>query len=293
LFTPKSITTRREKMNATKESPFGTIRKTATGEGGLFAPKSITTRGDKKVNTTKVSPRGTSRTTARIVGVLFIIGTGAGVPTLFFGGRFLNAPDLLNMVAANASQVGLQALLVLVMGVALALVPAMVFPILKRQNEALAVGYVIFRGALESLTYIATAMCWLLLVVVARQSADSMAAVASQFSSLGILLLKARDPILAVQDIVFSLGALMFYYLLYQARLIPRWLSGWGLIGAILYGAVGLIYVFTGTTLVIVLMPLALQEMVMAIWLIVKGFNPSAIASLSAKTATNELLSAS
>ena len=51
----------------------------------------------------------------------------------------------------------------LVMGVALAMVPAMMFPILKRQNEALAIGYVIFRGALESLTYIALAMCWLLL----------------------------------------------------------------------------------------------------------------------------------
>jgi hypothetical protein len=235
------------------------------------------------MNTTKASPHGTNRKTAAIVGVLYIIGTVAGVLSMVVGGRFLNAPDLLKMVAANASQVGLVALLVLVMGLPLAMVPAMMFPILKRQNEALAIGYVIFRGALETFTYIATALCWLLLVVVARQYADSGAAVASQFSSLGILLIKARDPIIAVQDIVFSLGALMFYYLLYQTRLIPRWLSGWGLIGAILYAAVGLIYVFTGTTLVIVLMPLALQEMVMAIWLIVKGFNPSAVASLSAK----------
>jgi Domain of unknown function (DUF4386) len=236
------------------------------------------------MNTTKESPHGTNRKTATIVGVLFIIGTGAGVPSMVLGARFLNAPDLLNMVAANASQVALIGFLVLLMGVALAMVPAMMFPIFKRQNEALAVGYVIFRGALETFTYMAVAMCWLLLPVVARLSADSGAAVASQFSSPGNLLVEARYPITWVQDIVFGLGALMFYYLLYQARLIPRWLSGWGLIGAILYGAVGLIYVFTSTTLVIVLMPLALQEMVMAIWLIVKGFNPSAIASLSAKT---------
>jgi Domain of unknown function (DUF4386) len=72
------------------------------------------------------------------------------------------------------------------------------------------------------------ALCWLLLPVVAQQSADSGAAVASQFSNLGILLVKARDPITAIQDIVFPIGALMFYYLLYQARLIPRWISGWG-----------------------------------------------------------------
>ena len=236
------------------------------------------------MNTTKESPHGTNRKTATIVGVLFIIGTGAGVPSMVLGARFLNAPGLLNMVAANASQVALIGFLVLLMGVALAMVPAMMFPIFKRQNEALAVGYVIFRGALETFTYMAVAMCWLLLPVVARLSADSGAAVASQFSSPGNLLVEARYPITWVQDIVFGLGALMFYYLLYQARLIPRWLSGWGFVGAISYLATGLIAVFTGTHLVPLLLPLGLQEMVMAIWLIVKGFNPSAIASLSAKT---------
>jgi hypothetical protein len=221
----------------------------------------------------------TNRTTGRIVGVLFIIGTGAGVLSMVLGARFLNAPDLLKSVAANAGQAGSVALLVLVMGVALVMVPAITFPILKRQNEALAMGYVVFRGVLEGLTYVAAAMCWLLLVVVARQSVDSGAAVASQLSGLGTLLLNARDPILAVQDIVFSIGALMFYYLLYQARLIPRWLSGWGFVGAIPFLAVGLIYVFTGTTLVPLLLPLALQEMVMAVWLIAKGFGPGTIAS--------------
>ena len=150
------------------------------------------------MNTTKASPQGTNRKTATIVGVLFIIGTVAGVLSVVVMGGILGAPDYLNMVASNASQVALGALLMLVMGLALAMVPAMMFPILKRQNEALAIGYVIFRGALETFTYIALAMCWLLLVVVARQYADSGAAVASQFSSLGILLVKAPDPIMAI-----------------------------------------------------------------------------------------------
>lgn len=122
-------------------------------------------------------------------------------------GGLLDAPDNLNMVASNASQVMLGALFVLVMGLALAMVPVMMFPILKRQNEALAVGYVVFRGALETTGYVAGAICWLLLVVVARQYADSGAAAAAQLSSLGILLVKAGDPIIAVRDIVFSLGA--------------------------------------------------------------------------------------
>jgi hypothetical protein len=236
------------------------------------------------MNTIKENPHGTNSKTAIIVGVLYIIGTVAGVLSRIVTWGVLDAPDYLSIVASNASQAKLTALLVLVMGLSLAMVPAMMFPILKRQNEALAVGYVIFRGALETFTYIASAICWLLLVVVARQYVDSGAVVTSQLGSLGILLVKAIDPtISAILSIVFSLGALMFYYLLYQTRLIPRWISGWGIIAGVLYLAAGLIAVF-GANLEILTMPMFLQEMVMAVWLIVKGFNPSPIASESAKT---------
>ena len=78
--------------------------------------------------------------------------------------------------------------------------------------------------------------------------------------------------------ILFSLGALMFYYLLYQSRLIPKWLSGWGLVAASIYLAAGVSALF-GAQLAIALLPLALQEMVMGVWLIVKGFNLPAITS--------------
>ena len=60
------------------------------------------------MNTTKASPQGTNRKTAAVVGVLFIIGTVAGVLSCLFMRGLLDAPDLLNMVAANASQVGLE-----------------------------------------------------------------------------------------------------------------------------------------------------------------------------------------
>jgi hypothetical protein len=221
------------------------------------------------------------RKSGRIVGVLFIIGTVAGVLSVVVTGGLVDGPDYLNRVAANAGQALLGALLVLVMGISLAMVPAVAFPVLKRQNEALAVGYVIFRGALETLISIAVALSWLLLVVVARQSADSGAGVAAQYSSLGTLLAKAPEPIMAIGAIVFSLGALMFYYLLFRASLIPRWISVWGLLGAVPYLAAGLT-AFFGTQLETLFMPLALQEMVMAVWLVVKGFSSAVVASRSA-----------
>ena len=81
--------------------------------------------------------------------------------------------------------------------------------------------------------------------------------------------------------IVFCLGALMIYYLFFRTRLIPRWLSGWGFVGAILYLAAPLWIMFDpnhpplslDSGVGILMAPLALQEMVLAVWLIVKGFN--------------------
>jgi Gpi18-like mannosyltransferase len=215
------------------------------------------------------------RRTATIVGLLYIIGTVAGVLSKIVTAGLLDGPDYLGALATHASRAQWGALLTLVMGVALAMVPALMFPIMRRQNEVLAVGYVIFRGALETLTYVGVAMCWLLLAVDARQYVDAGVDVAAQFSGIGRLLAKAMDPTIAIQDIVVSVGALMFYVLLYRAGLVPRWLSGWGIVGVIGYLTAGLIALFSAQ-LVILLMPLAVQEMVMAAWLIVKGFNPGA-----------------
>jgi len=81
----------------------------------------------------------------------------------------------------------------------------------------------------------------------------------------------------------FSLGALMYYYIFYQSRLFPRWLSVWGLVGVTL-GLVNGLYDMFGrapneTVSMLLDLPLFVQEMVLAVWLIVKGFNPSAIAA--------------
>jgi hypothetical protein len=99
---------------------------------------------------------------------------------------------------------------------------------------------------------------------------------------LGAVLLKASDQIVPILNIVFSLGALMIYYISHQSKLLPRWISVWGLIGAVLYLASGLSAMF-GVSLGFLMAPLALQEMVMAVWLIVKGFDESAVTSMSAK----------
>jgi len=75
----------------------------------------------------------------------------------------------------------------------------------------------------------------------------------------------------------------MYYSVLYRSRLVPRWLSGWGLVGATLVTVAGLLVMLDlavplGTTQAILAIPIAVQEMVLAVWLIARGFNPAAIA---------------
>ena len=67
--------------------------------------------------------------------------------------------------------------------------------------------------------------------------------------------------------------ALILNYILYKSRLVPRWLSGWGLIGAILLLVADLLAIFGSDQVLLLAAPIGLQEMVFAVWLIVKGVN--------------------
>lgn len=206
---------------------------------------------------------------ARMVGILYIIGTVAGILSVIFTGSVIGSTDVLMKVSANVNQVKIGTLFILIMGISLALVPVVIYPVVKKYNEALALGYVIFRGALETFLYIIAAI-WLLLVVSSKEYVTNSAS----FQSMNQLLSNSGEQIHSFTMIIFSLGAFMFYYLLYRSKLIPRWLSGWGLIGSIIYLVTGVTAMF-GTITTLVLLPLGLQEMVMAVWLIIKGFNPS------------------
>jgi hypothetical protein len=82
-----------------------------------------------------------------------------------------------------------------------------------------------------------------------------------------------------IAPIVFSLGSLMFFYLLYKSKLVPRWLSGWGLLGSALFLISAFLPLFDygpRSTIVLMHLPGAVNQMVLAVWLIFKGFNPRA-----------------
>ena len=201
------------------------------------------------------------------IGVLYIIGTVGMVLSAVVTNAVLSGPAYVAQVAEQPNQVAVGALLLLVAGLALAMIPVVFWPVGRRYNETLAMGYVVFRGAIEGGVYIVGALCWLLLIALSTEpDARPLASFVRTTETV------IWDQLIAIP---FVLGALMFYVLLYQSRLVPRWLSTWGLAGAALYIVAPLGSMFE-LSLGFLMAPLGLQEMVMAVWLMAKGFNPPA-----------------
>jgi hypothetical protein len=249
------------------------------------------------MNTTKVSHHGTDRKTAAVVGVLFILGTVPALLSLPLMQNTVSAPDHLTAISTNAGQMILFTAIKFIMGLACAGIGLALYPILKKYNEGLAFGAAGFR-VIEGALHIVGALLYVVLLALSQEFVKAGAPASSYFQTADSVINAGigwfRD---GANLLTFGIGALMYYVVFYQFRLVPRWLSVWGLVGITLNIISALLVVFhllpsAGTIQVILLMPILPQELVLAVWLIAKGFNPSAVASLSAKTATNELLSA-
>jgi len=222
--------------------------------------------------------------TAVIVGALFITATVAYSLSVLLLDPILGGSDYLTKASANDDRVMIGALLVLLDAVAVAGIAVVIYPILRKHSEALALGYVGARIA-EGILFGVNAITILTLLTLSQEYAAAGASAASHFQTLGALLLAAGDwAFLLGFGLAFALSVLILNALLYQSHLIPRWLSGWGLVGVASIFAYYLLRPFSGNLVEMLFLPIAVQEMVLAVWLIAKGFNPSAIASKSAKT---------
>jgi len=230
----------------------------------------------------------TYRKTARIVGILFIIATVAGFLSVAFLGPVLADSDYLISFSASKNQVVMGALLDLIGAAAFVIISIVIFPVLKKHSEGLALGYIVARS-FEAVPFIIGNISLLSLITVSQAYIQAGAEATSSFLPIGTGLLATYDwTQLLGPRVLASLAALPFYYVLYQSKILPRWISVWGLIGAPLYFASGLLPMFDlldpfSPIGVLLFLPAALLEMVLAVWLIVKGFNSTAIDSESVK----------
>lgn len=230
-----------------------------------------------------------ARKIAAIVGALFLI----ALITNFLGSTLLeniiHGPGYLARIYPNRAQVIAGLLLELTSAAAVVGIPVMLYPILKRYSEPVALGYFGFR-LIESATVFVGNLGPRSLLTLSQEYVKSGALDVSYFETLGSLFQAERYWAYPMLGIVFCAGALLFYYLLFRSRLIPRFISAWGFIGAALLLAGLVLSMFDNNTEVIIYAaPIALNEVFLAIWLMVKGFNPSALTSGSGKAYVNEM----
>ena len=233
----------------------------------------------------------TYRMNAMMAGGLYVLGTVFGVMSAFVGGEVVSSiisgkplagVDILGLIAANASQLNASTFLILLMGLSLAAMTIFLYPILKKDSEELAMGILVFRGAIEGVGYLFITLNLLTLIALASEYVAT-GANSVVLQSMGNVFYQYVDFIGPVHSIMFLIGATLLYVSFYRTKLIPRWLSIWGLIGVVPYFAYALLHFFhldngIGFYLQMVLAP---QEIVMGLWLLIAGFNKDAVKNLN------------
>jgi len=215
-----------------------------------------------------------NRKAATVAGWLYVLGFVSGILSVAYA---VDAPDYLLKAAANANEVMTAAFFQLMMALAYVGIAIALYPVLRQYHPHLAFGFASFR-VIAGGFIILGAVFLLLILTLSQEFVRAGAPEAAYFQTLGVLLQAGRDLVNHVAMILaVSFGGLLFYLMLYQTRLVPRWLSGWGLVGTILTIFATLLVMFRligiiTTSYLVLNSPIALQEMVLAIWLIVKGF---------------------
>jgi hypothetical protein len=236
------------------------------------------------LNTTKVRFQETYRKNAVIAGVLFIIGTVSGTISAILCNPVLKAPDYLLGISANENLITIGIILQFIMAISCAGISLALYPILKKFSEGLAIGAVGFR-LIENMLQILLGVSMISLLALSQEFIRAGSPTNSYFQGAGAIITAASDWMIHGAGLIcFSIGAAMYYIVFYQYRVLPRWLSVWGLVGitlVIIGGVLVMLHVIPGfgTVQMVLNLPIFPQEMVFAVWLIVRGFNPSAVAS--------------
>lgn len=211
-----------------------------------------------------------------MTGVLLIAGLITGICSVV---PVIDGADYLVKASTNENQVLIGAFSQLFMIVAYVGIPILMYPLLSKHHKGLALGSVAF-GIIAGVFIILGVIILLLLLTVSHEFAKIGTLHVSYFQTLGGLLREGRDLVNHVATtLAFVLAMFLFNYIFYQTRLVPRWLSVWGLIGSTLSIVASLLFMirFIGldTTYMVLNIPIAFQQLALAIWLIMKGFTPT------------------
>lgn len=213
---------------------------------------------------------------ATTAGVLFIVATVAALVTAPLLGSLLDGDGLLSAVAAHQTRLQVAALFQIVAALSIPAIAIALYPVLRQRAAAMALGSVAFR-LIEGVFMALSAVGTLVLVSMSGRPPTGGTTSAAAASSAN-LVRDLRDSAGCVSGLAFCTGATLYYVVFYRSQLIPRWLSGWGLVGTglgflsellVLFQVIGSL---SGAQMALNV-PIAVQEMVFAVWLIWRGFS--------------------
>ncbi len=220
---------------------------------------------------------------ARLSGIFFLTAFVGGIFGLTLLKPALESTVDLNAIAENDTEVILGALGILFMAISCALIAVPMYPILRKRNEAMALTSIVFR-TLESMAHIIYVISMITLVRLSQMYVDAGSPSDDpSYQTIAAVLHELQGIQLSVA--LFAIGAFMYYFLFYQTKLIPKWLAAWGMIGVAVnfVNVISLTLGLYGSESIIAIIseiPLASNELILAFWLIIKGYNSDALKAL-------------
>jgi hypothetical protein len=227
------------------------------------------------------------RKTAIAVGTLFILSSLTGALSVYIYGDIFRSADFLTAFFSSGNRIILGTVLELICAGAFVGVSISIFPVLSIFGKRYAIGYVIGRS-FEAVPFIISIISTLSLLTLSQQFIRAGSTDTNLYLVSGSILLAIRHWADIYGPLILcGIAALPFYYILWRSKLVPRFLSLWGLIGTVFYLVAGFLGFWGMTSAssvlpVILIVPFAVNEMVLAVWFIAKGFNLSMAPSSTA-----------
>ncbi|SHR51089.1 Uncharacterised protein [Mycobacteroides abscessus subsp. abscessus] len=225
---------------------------------------------------------------AKLVGVLFILAAVSAVAGVLLYDPILNGSDYLSNGSKHANQIIWGALMELILVVSAVGTATTMFPILRRYNETIALWHVCFRF-LEAIVITVGVISVLSLLTLSREFVAAGAPDAAAFQTSGTVLKAIHEwTFMLGPNFMLGINTMMYSYIFYKTKLVPRFIPILGMTGAalvfvcallVMFGVIEQVSVWGG----LLALPVAANEMILAVWLIVKGFNSSALDCLFSK----------
>ena len=208
-----------------------------------------------------------------------------GIPTV---GSPDNISEAMIKISDNPTTMLISIIVMFIEAIAIVLLAVLLYTTLKRQNKVTA-RWAFGLWIIEAVALAFRGISAFSLLTVSQEFAKAGSPGSSHFQTLGSLFFGTTQFSLSVLMVFYCTGGILFYYLLYKSKYVPRALSLFGIAAASL-GLIGTLLEILGYDVpLVVFLPILPYELAIGIWLIVKGFNQSVIASESAQTDMSKL----